>query len=172
MSEITGVGVFENRHKALSAVEALRRAGFADDEVGLIGREDGRDEKPAGQALDDPRSRGNLALASVGGAAAGAVAGVGASLALAAGLVPSIGPVVAGGALTLLLAGSGAGAGSLVSGFFSLGIPTDEGSLLESELAAGRTLVTAHAGTRSGEALQILDECGATQRTIDVGPRS
>jgi hypothetical protein len=92
---------------------------------------------------------------------------------MAAGLIPGVGPVVAGGAaLTLLMAGSGAAAGSVVGGFFSIGVPMDEASLLESELAAGRTLVPAQAGKRYAEALQILAEHGAVQRTIDVGPRS
>src|SRR5262245_23803978 len=109
MSEITAVGVFEDRRRALSAVEGLRQAGFADEEIGLISREDSEAERPAWKGADEPRSKDETGLASVGvGAAAGAAAGVGTGLALAAGLVPGIGPVVAGGALTLLMAGSGA----------------------------------------------------------------
>ena len=47
MSEITAVGVFEERRSATSAVEALRQAGFVDDEIGLISRDDKEPEKPA-----------------------------------------------------------------------------------------------------------------------------
>src|SRR4051794_40854328 len=112
MSEITAVGVFEQRERALSALEALHRAGFAEGDVGLISREDESPRKDAGHAQDNPRATGNVELASVGaGAATGAAAGVTAAVALAAGLVPGIGPVVAGGALALLMAGSGAAAG-------------------------------------------------------------
>jgi hypothetical protein len=174
MDQITAVGAFEDRDKARAAVEALRRAGFADDDVGLLSREDKAPEGPARAYIDNPRSAGDESAAGVGiGAAAGAAAGLGTGAALAAGLIPGVGPVVAGGlALALLMAGSGAAAGSLLGGLFGLGVPQDEAEYVHSELAAGRTLVLARAGDRYAEALRVLHEHGANQRTIDVGPRS
>jgi hypothetical protein len=71
MSEITAVGVFEDRQKALSAVEALRRAGVPDDAVGLISRDEGKVCKPSQQSVSDPRTRDGLTAAAVGGASAG-----------------------------------------------------------------------------------------------------
>jgi hypothetical protein len=173
MDKITAIGVFEDKQQAWRAVEALRRAGFAAEDIGLISREDEVPVDEAKARIDEPRSAGDSAAAGVGiGAAAGAATGLGCGLALVSGLIPGVGPVLAGGALTLLLAGTGAAAGSLLGGLLGLGIPQDEAESFEAELAAGRTLVTAQAGDRYGEALKILNQQGAMQRTIDVGPRS
>src|SRR5262245_54818559 len=143
MSDVAAVGVFDDPARAHSAVEALRRAGFPDDSIGIIHREDEPPKGDAARLADDPRSTGGLEAAGVGvGAAAGAASGLGTGLALATGLIPGVGPVITGGALVLLMAGSGAAVGSLVGGLIGLGVPQDEASRFESELAAGRSLVT------------------------------
>lgn len=172
MDKITAVGVFENHNQAQAALEALRQAGFEEGGLGMLSRQQ---EEPDSSAprMDNPRSAGGQTVAGAGlGAAFGAAAGLGTGLALTAGLVPGIGPVIAGGAMALLMAGTGAAAGSLLGGLLGMGIPQDEAEYVRSELAAGRTLVTAEAGERYHEALRIFAQHGAAQRTIDVGPRS
>src|SRR6185437_9412782 len=91
----TVVGVFEDRQKAQQAVNELRRAGFREDEIGVISQNREGDTAEAGKA-----DRGSHAGP---GAATGAVAGAGIgalwALGIAAGMLPAVGPVIAGGIL-------------------------------------------------------------------------
>src|SRR4051812_18845349 len=104
----TVIGVFADRDRARAAVEDLRRAGFRDDQIGLVGRdrtnnavtttttaaghEHGREK--SGLPNDPTHSRWEEGTGL--GAAAGAVTGTGLGLAVAAGLIPGVGPVIAG----------------------------------------------------------------------------
>jgi hypothetical protein len=84
-------------------------------------------------------------------------------LAVAAGLIPGIGPIIAGGALMALLASAGAGAtvGTVLGALVGLGVPEDEAKYYEGEFSSGRTLVTVRADTRAAEAWEILNRHGA-----------
>lgn len=105
------------------------------------------------------------------GAAAGAVTGTGLGLAVAAGLIPAIGPIIAGGTLVALLASAGAGAtaGTVIGGLIGLGIPEDEARTYEGEFQSGRVLVTVEAGLRSEEASDILRRHGGSVRAHLAG---
>ena len=85
--------------------------------------------------------------------------------ALLAGLVPGIGPALAGGTLAALLssAAAGAAAAGVAGALVGLGIPEKDATYYESEYRAGRTIVTVH-GPKSGAARAILDQHGATPR--------
>jgi hypothetical protein len=80
-----------------------------------------------------------------------------------AGVIPPIGPVIAGGALAVILANAAAGtiiatvAGTLVG----LGIPEDEARSCESAFQAGSTLITVQADARYPQAAAILQRRGA-----------
>jgi uncharacterized protein (TIGR02271 family) len=151
----TVVGVFPSRPEAERAVAELKRAGFKDDEISLIGK----DEKGV------TRAEGNKAGA---GAATGAAVGAGAaaltSLGITFGVIPVVGPVLALGPLAaaLLSAAGGAAAGGLIGALVGLGIPEHEAKYYESELQAGRFLVTVKAGSRYNEAWAILHRLGAS----------
>lgn len=159
----TVVGMFENREQAQQAVNELRRAGFREEEIGVIAHD--------GKGTTTEAARGDRDSHAATGAVAGAVtgAGVGAlwALGIAAGVLPAIGPVVAGGILVSVLA-SAAGtavAGGIVGALIGLGVPEDEARYYESEFKAGRTLVTVKTDTRYEEARSILQRHGAYDRS-------
>jgi hypothetical protein len=154
----TIVGVFDDRLRAQKAVEELRRAGFWEDQVGVIAREsdDYRQVKSpeVGSKWEEGAVAGALTGASVGGLWA---------LGIAAGMVPAIGPVIAGGLLASVLASAAGGAAvaGIVGALIGLGIPEEEAEYYEAEFKAGRTIVTVRADGRNDEAWGILRRNGA-----------
>jgi hypothetical protein len=171
MHSRTIVGVFHDRADATSALNALRAAGFEENQIGVISRHTTeRAAEPQTGLQDDPT--GTRWEEGTGiGAAAGAATGLGLGVAVAAGLIPAVGPVIAGGTLMALLASAGAGAaaGTVVGGLIGLGIPEDEAAIYETEVTSGRTLVTVAAGSRAGEALDVLRRHNGSVRANAVG---
>jgi hypothetical protein len=160
----TAIGVFDSRDRAREAIHALKNAGFNDNQIGLISR-NGRSDDAASGLPDDPtESRWEEGTGI--GAAAGATTGLGLGLAVAAGLIPAIGPVIAGGTLMALIASAGTGAavGTVLGGLIGLGIPEDDAAFYDSEFRSGRTLVTVQAGDRHAEAVAIMSRYGAVER--------
>jgi hypothetical protein len=95
---------------------------------------------------------------------------------VAAGLIPGVGPAIAGGTLMALLASAGAGAavGSVLGALIGLGVPEAEAGYYEGEFKSGRTLVTVKADERAGEAWDCLARHGAydmhTNRAATAAP--
>lgn len=155
----TVVGVFENHADAERALNELRAAGFSDAHVGMA-RKHGHE--------GDPVLGGEVEGSEVGaGAAAGAVAGLGlgalAGLGVLSGMIPVIGPAIAGGTLGVILSNAAAGAGvaGLVGALVGAGIPEHEAAYYQDEVAAGRTILTVNAGNRGADATSIMRRCGA-----------
>jgi hypothetical protein len=156
----TVVGLFARRRDAEAAIGDLKAAGFKDDQVGV--------------ALQDKEEQGDL-LESTGakeaeGAAAGAVSGglVGGLIGLLGSLlIPGVGPIMVGGVLasTLTGAGIGAAAGGIIGALMGLGVPETDAKHFDQGLRLGSTLVTVDAGSRTAEALVILERHG-----MDFGP--
>jgi uncharacterized protein (TIGR02271 family) len=154
------VGIFAQRSDAQRAVSALRQAGFSENEIGMVSQnQDGAIARQDGD--------GNNAAE---GAAIGAATGVGVgalwALGIAAGVLPAIGPAIAGGIFASILtsAAGGAAVGGLVGALVGLGIPEDEAEFYESEVKAGRTIVTVQTDTRRSEAIDIMQKHGASMR--------
>jgi len=148
------VGVFENREEAQRAVQELKRLGFRDDQIGVAHK----DSNIAGRDADGENDSyaGTGALAGVAtGAGVGALWGLG----IAAGILPAIGPVIAGGTLAAILASAatGAAAAGIVGALVGMGVPEEEAKYYESELHAGRVVVTVMADSRNQEARTVLD---------------
>lgn len=142
--QITAViATFVDKERAERYVAALKRAGFKDDEVGMVSPHEEH------EAVEEGAVAG-----AITGSAVGAFAG-----AAATGLIPGIGPVIATGALTALLGGAAAGAttGGLIGALIGLDVPEDEAHQHEQEMLAGRTLVVVQALGRGGEAMGILN---------------
>ena len=160
----TIVGVFEDRRRAEQAVEDLRRAGFRDDQIGLVARDAG------GRVTDVNRRDGGETYAEEG-AVAGAIAGAGVGslvgLGVLAGVVPVIGPAIAAGTLATILmnAAGGADIAGLAGALIGWGIPEEEAEYYESEIKEGRYLVTVRADGRYGEAWAILQRHGGYDRS-------
>jgi len=159
------IGVFPSRERAREAIHALKNAGFTDNQIGLVSRGSaGREIVPEGASDDPTQSRWEEGTGI--GAAAGATTGIGLGLAVAAGLIPAIGPVIAGGTLMALIASAGAGAtvGTVLGGLIGLGIPEDEAAYYDEEFRTGRTLVTVRAGDKQEEAMAVMRQHGAIER--------
>ena len=152
------VGVFDDRTQAQQAVNELKRAGFTDEQIGVISRND----STASASRDD--NDGTFAEeGAVTGLAAGAGVGALWGLGILAGAIPGIGPAIAGGTLGILLssAAAGAAAAGIAGALIGLGIPEDEAKHYESEFQAGRTIVTVKGSGRQSEADTILRRFGA-----------
>jgi len=153
------VGVFSDNTRAQEAVRALKQAGFRDDQIGVVGRND-----TATTTTDSSGSR----VAEGAGIGAATGAGVGAlwALGIAVGMLPAIGPVIAGGLLASVLASAAGGAAvaGIVGALIGLGIPEEEAHYYEAEFKQGRTLVTVKAEGRATEAWTILERYGAYRR--------
>lgn len=150
------VGVFAERSQAQRTLRALRQAGFAEDQLGLIAQ----DKAPTTAKAE---TGSEVEEGMVAGAATGAtMAGLWA-VGIAAGILPAIGPVLAGGVLASILvsAASGAAVGSAVGLLVGLGLSEEEANHYEQELKSGRTLVTVQPGARGDEAVALLQAEGA-----------
>lgn len=141
------VCAFEDRQQALRALDALRRAGFREDQIGILARD------PVGVGEETHAEEGAL-TGAVAGAGIGGLWAIG----IAAGFLPAIGPVIAGGLLASILASAAGTAvvGGLVGALLGLGIPEEEANYFDTEFRAGRTIVTVRAEDRYDEALQLL----------------
>jgi hypothetical protein len=149
----TIVRAFDSRQRAEQAIDALRRAGFTGDQVGVAMR---GDQTPIGGAAAAEMSGTKAGE----GAAAGALTGglLGGLLAVATGLLPGVGPVLGAGFLASTLFGAlaGAGAGGLLGALIGLGVPEEEAHFYNQEFQAGRVIVSVKADDRREEALEIL----------------
>jgi hypothetical protein len=160
----TIVGVFDNRAAAEDALEELQRAGFRDDQLGIVAPE--VDLKASRSGATDEQAETGAARGAAIGAATGAAAGVGIwGLTIASGLVlPFIGPVLAGGTLAVLLGSvaGGAATGGLVGALMGLDFTEDEARHYEGKVQGGHLLITVQAEGRQAEVTEILRRHGAT----------
>jgi hypothetical protein len=134
----TTVGVFHTREAAERAVADLKRAGYRDDEIGVVGRD------VRGKTVKTDGAGTNAAEGAAIGAAAGAGAMALGSLAVSFGVIPVIGPILAVGPLAaaLISAAGGAAVAGLAGALIGWGIPEEDALYYESEVKAGRFLVT------------------------------
>jgi uncharacterized protein (TIGR02271 family) len=154
----TVVGVFHDHDKAREAIRALKDAGFREDQIG-VASSGHQGIQAAGTDTGEESYTGEGALTGVAaGAGVGALWGLG----ILAGALPAIGPAIAGGTLAVVLssAAAGAAAAGLAGALIGMGIPKEEAEYYESELKAGRTVVTVNAAGRNNEALAILQRYG------------
>jgi len=158
----TVVGVFRTRDQAERAVEELRRAGFMDDQIGLVVRDASGKPVHATNSENTYLDEGAV-TGMVAGAGAGAIIGLG----VLAGVIPVVGPILAVGALgtVLLNAAGGAALAGLAGALIGWGVPAEEAEYYEAEVKAGRFLVTVAADGRAAEARAILDRFGGFDRS-------
>ena len=160
----TVVGVFELRSEADAAIYELQRAGFRDEQIGFIVR---NDDTGAATTVEDGNTTEAAPGAAVGAVSGGIIGGViGAAAAL---LIPGIGPAIAGGILVTVLGGAaiGAAAGGIVGALVGMGVPEEEAHYYAGEFHSGRTLITVRADGRQQEAINILHHYGG----YDAGTR-
>lgn len=153
-SRDTAIGVFHDAAKAQAALHQLRKAGFREDQIGVV--------SPGHEAADGTKTKetgSHMAEGAGIGVAAGAGVGALWALGIIAGFLPAIGPVVAGGIFASILASAAGGAAiaGLAGALVGLGIPETEAAYYEGEVKSGRTLVTVKAEGRYQEAQDILN---------------
>jgi hypothetical protein len=87
------------------------------------------------------------------------------------GVIPVVGPAIAGGTLGIILSNAaiGAGVGGLVGALVGAGIPEDEAQYYHSEFEAGRTIVTVQAQGRADDAMAIFRRYGAYDMSTRPG---
>lgn len=153
----TAIATFDDRTRAQRAIEALKRAGFTDKEIGVTAR-----DADSGTAMHDGGKETHAKEGAIAGVTAGAGVGALWGLGILAGVVPAIGPAIAGGTLAALLSSAAAGAATagVAGALIGLGIPEEEAAYYENEFRAGRVVVTAHAAGRVTEAQRILEQHG------------
>jgi len=154
----TVIGVFNSRDEANRAVDELQRAGFQRDRIGVVARDAEGHVRAQSKEGQETHAGEGAAI----GAAAGAGTAALVSLGMTFGVIPVIGPVLAVGPLAAALfsAAGGAAVGSLAGGLIGWGIPEEEARFYESEVHAGRFLVTVKADGRYDEAWNILHRSG------------
>lgn len=156
----TIVGVFETRGRAEQAIADLKSAGFSDKQIGMVSR---NAEGKLVDENDETLAEEGAVTGAVAGAGAGALIGAG----VLAGIIPVVGPVLAIGALgtVLLNAVGGAAIIGIAGALIGWGIPEEEAAFYESEVVAGRYLVTVEANGRADEARVILHKHGGFDST-------
>lgn len=167
--QTTSVGLFTNQADAQAAIRDLRGLGIRDDQIGVISR-----HETTGVTSDPDSADGGTMAAE--GAAIGAAggAGVGAlwALGIAAGALPAIGPVIAGGLLAAVLASAagGAAAAGLVGALIGLGFSEEEAAWYEGEVKGGRTLVTVRAPGQQAAVAEVFRRNNGFDRSNPPAP--
>ena len=163
----TVVGVFPNHAQAQGAIEELRSAGFREEQIGVTARdEEGNAALRGADGEARPDGDSKAKEGAVAGLATGAGVGTLWGLGVVAGVIPAIGPAIAGGTLAALLSSAAAGAATagLAGTLIGLGIPENEAEHYENEFRSGRVLVTVAADGRRAEALSIMQRHGHDMR--------
>jgi len=157
----TRVGVFPTREAADKAVADLRAEGYSDDRIGLVGK-DATGKTVRTDGAGENKAKDGAVIGAAAGAATGTAIGVG----VLAGVIPVIGPVLALGTLgTILLNAAGAAAvGGLAGGLIGWGIPEEDAKFYESEVKAGRYLVTVDATGRRDDPDSVFSRHGGYNR--------
>jgi hypothetical protein len=154
-------GIYSNRNKVESAVNAFKEAGFANSDISVL--------------MPDLNCSKELVTESATKAPAGAAVGAGSGAAVGGALgwlvgigalaIPGIGPVIAAGPLVTALAGIGIGGalGGFAGSLVGLGMPENEAKLYECRLQKGGFLVAVHSETNEDveRAREIMRGTGA-----------
>lgn len=158
----TVIGVFDSHGRAQAAVNELRSAGFTEAQVGVASK-----SETVSGATDTTDADENAAAGATTGAAMGLGAGALWGMGILAGVLPAIGPVIAGGTLAALAASAatGAAAGGLAGALIGMGVSDDDVKYYDSEFSRGRVIVTIDAGVRATEAQEIISRHGGYNRS-------
>lgn len=153
----TVVGVFDRRSDANEAIDDLVRAGFRNDQIGVVTSDS---QRPTSTTTDEAETR--AAESGVAGAIAGAGIGGLVGLGVLAGAIPVIGPAIAAGTLATILTNAAGGAAiiGIAGALMGWGVPEEHARFYEEEVYAGRIVVTVHAEDRCPAARSIMESHG------------
>ena len=159
----TVVALFADQSAAERGIQALKAAGFTEEQIGVAVR-DRQQQQEITEGTGTKAAEGAAAGAMGGGMVGGVIgllAGVGALV------LPGIGPIIAAGTLasTLTGAGVGAAAGGLIGALAGMGVPDEDAKHFERGFQEGGVLVTVEAGDDAARAREALITGDA-----DLGP--
>lgn len=159
----TVVGVFDSHDQAQRAVKELLSLGFMERQIGVASKQ-GTVSGAGNTEVSDASS----------GAATGAAAGLGVGalwgIGIAAGLLPAIGPVIAGGTLAAIAASAatGAAAAGLAGALLGAGLSDEDAAYYDDEFNHGRVIVTVDAGSRTAEVESVISRYEGHSRPVSV----
>ena len=155
----TVIGVFGTEQKAERAIEELRRGGFSDNEISVIG--------PDSKKRSGGHSGGGMSNQVSDGATWGAGIGGTAGLLATAGAlaIPGFGPIIALGPLAATL--TAAAGGGIVGALVDFGIPEQQSKHYEQEVKQGKYLTVLKTTQDARKAERCLQDQGATDVRID-----
>jgi hypothetical protein len=146
----TVVALFTDSDRAQAAIQDLRQAGFALDQIGIAMQDRSRETLPAASGAGSKDQEATVG--AITGGVIGSLLGLISSL-----LIPGIGPILVGGVMASLVgAGVGAATGGIVGALAGAGVPEHDARYFDAGLRAGGTLVTVNVGARLDEVLDIL----------------
>src|SRR5213082_591694 len=154
-------GIYPNRTSVESAVEALKTAGFSNNDVSALfpenqGTKDFAHEKNTKAPEGTATGAGTGALL---GGGLGWLAGIGALA------IPGLGPFIAAGPIMATLAGAGVGGalGGVTGALIGMGIPEYEAKRYEGRVKEGGILLSVHSDNSdwTRKAKDILERTGA-----------
>lgn len=159
----TVVALFADLPAAERGIEALKDAGFSEEEIGVAVR-DTRQQQDLVEGTGTQAAEG-ATKGAVGGGVLGGVVGLLAGVGALA--IPGIGPIIAGGVLASTLAGAGVGAaaGGIIGALAGMGVPEENARHFERGFQEGGVIVTVNAGTDADVARHTLVGSEA-----DLGP--
>jgi outer membrane lipoprotein SlyB len=165
------VGVFPDRALAEQAVKDLQAAGFRDDQIGMIIR----DERSDTEALPTDEQHTTTEKGAAGGMVAGGVVGgvLGTALAF---LIPD-GSAFLGKLLATTLGGAalGAATGGVIGLLVNNGVSEEDARYYEQEYQSGRTIVIVQADENPLDAFHILARnraYNASSHSLEASPNN
>ncbi|MGC2352533.1 MAG: quinol:electron acceptor oxidoreductase subunit ActD [Candidatus Udaeobacter sp.] len=154
-------GIYTDTASAERAVEALKAAGFSNNDISAL--------FPDKQGTRDFAHEKNTKAPEGATAGAGTGAVLGGGLGWLAGIgalaIPGLGPFIAAGPIMAALAGAGVGGavGGLTGALIGMGIPEFEAKRYEGRVKEGGILLSVHSDTSEEikRAKEILERTGA-----------
>src|SRR6266851_1329193 len=156
-------GIYTDRSRVDRAVEALKEAGFSNNDVSALfpenkGTKDFAHEKSTKAPEGATTGAGTGALL---GGGLGWLAGIGALA------IPGLGPFIAAGPIMAALAGAGVGGavGGVTGALIGMGIPEFEAKRYEGRIKEGGILLSVHSDNSdwTKKAKEILERSGAQE---------
>lgn len=139
------VGIFETDTQAVRSIEGLRSAGYKDEEISIITKnEEKYDALTNMVGTDIVHDNDKGSGAATGAMAGGTIGGLGGLLlGLGALAIPGVGPIIAAGPIAAAITGALAGGavGGLAGALIDYGVPEVEAKEYEERINAGDILV-------------------------------
>jgi hypothetical protein len=154
-------GIYTDRSSVERAVEALKAAGFSNNDVSALFPEN-QGTKDFAHEKNTKAPEGATAGAGTGALLGG---GLGWLVGIGALAIPGLGPFIAAGPIMAALAGAGVGGavGGLTGALIGMGIPEYEAKRYEGRVKDGGILLSVHSDNsdETKKAKEILERTGA-----------